>query len=142
MPGMRATIHPEAVKKAIVNNIEPGEVPPGLYPFNHIVELQITGAAERLENGLAKPKYDLPLDEMLAVALSRAGVVGPLIVPVVQDLLDDAKTHVWINGHLDAVRAALKQVRDTTVAGMELVPRAGAFKGAVQVEVVKTRKAR
>ncbi len=53
--------------------------------------------------------YDFVLGDLLADALQE----GPTYGDIIQELLDDAKTLVWLGENRDAIEAAIRRVRDS-----------------------------
>ncbi len=128
----------EALKKAIVNNLVPGDIPPGLYPFDNTVELRVRGACKRGANGMVKPTAKLPLLEILALVVAKAGIMGPHILELIREAAAEAdKQGGAVGDYLETTKKAVKQVGDELVSKLPLMERAGSFSGAVDVEIVK-----
>ena len=130
----------DAIKKAIVQNLSPGEVPVGLHQFDDVIELHVHGAAKRAEDSFIKPTAALPIVEILALVIAKAGIMGPHILDLIREAAAEAqKENKPIAGYLDTTKKAIRQVQDELIAGMTMIQRAGAFKGVVDVKVLSVR---
>lgn len=131
-----------AIKLAITKHLKVEEEPPeGLYPFGHIVELRVSGAAKKGKPTFAKPTVKLPLLDILAVVVAKAGIAGPYILKLIKEAAAEAQAaDKKISDYLETTKRAVRTVEDELIAGMTQIERKGSFTGAVEVEVVNVTK--
>lgn len=129
-----------AVKKAIVANLEVGDVPVGLHTFDELVELRIRGAAKRAPNMFIKPTVKLPLLDVLAVVMAKAGIMGPIILSLLRDAAREAADDVkkrTVGEYIETTKKAIRTVQDELIDGLPKMEKPGLFTGQVEVELVK-----
>jgi hypothetical protein len=136
-------VHREAIKKAIVNKLDVGPVPEGMHTFDHSVVLHVIGSASRAPDKLVKPTCDLPVLEILALAVAEAKIDGPKLLGLIRQAVADAAVeNAPVKDYLETTKASMRQVQEELVSKMTLKPKAGAFTGAVEVKVMRVVKAK
>ena len=137
-----SAVNREAIKKAIVSNLDPGTVPEGLHTFGHSVELLVTGSARRDPDTEVKPTMSLPVLEILAMAVAEVGLDAPRLLELIRKAVADAEVEDKpVSDYLERTKESMRLVKDELIAKLPLKPKVGAFTGAVDVELVRVRKA-
>jgi hypothetical protein len=132
----------DALKQAIVKNLKPDDVPEGLYTFDHETVLRVRGAACRGLDQMIKPTCKLPLLDILAIVVAKAGIMGPHILGLIKEaaqLAGSASDARKIGDYLETTKKAIRTVEDELIAGLPKIPRKGSFTGAVKVELLAIR---
>ncbi len=116
----------------------PAELPPGIHPIYETITLHIAGSVKRAEDGEYTPPVDVPMIDLLACCLEKAGCGRHVAKDVLASALANMPEYTPRNpDRIKDVRDALDGWKTARKAEQPTKTRAGAVTAQVVVEVVR-----
>ena len=108
----------DVVRAAVLKGFSPvGIIPPGVHLVDTTVTLRVTGTVKKAPDTERTPTVDIPMKDVLAIAMEKAGIVGPalekMLVDAMTEALNNKKTSSQaIQDRMKDIDKAQKQVVD------------------------------